>query len=371
MGKCMAIRGEMSSRVKSVKKVTLKDVAEYCGVSPMTVSRILNNQGLVAKETAARIRKAVRQLNYTPNLVAKSLRMNKTHTFGLVMSDGTHLLFGRLIHSIMEAATEVGYSVLTANTNRNPELEQRSINLLLDKRIDGLILCAPYTVNDEELERMRDMGIPVVVIMRYGDFPADCIASDNDEASYDMVRYLIDNGIRDIYFLNLPKEHPNGRERWLGCRRAMRDNGLPCSKDRVFHVTPGTWGGYEFMKGLIERGLRRGAFVCGCDTIAVGGIKAALEAGIDIPGDMQFCGFDDIDLLDFLNVPLTTMRQRVEEMGRESVRLLVERQGGGAWKSEPARLRLPCDLVVRRSTDAEVSGVAKHAAVPGLHHTKK
>ncbi len=371
MEETMAKPASRSARPEAARKTTLKDVARHCGVSPMTVSRILNDQGPVAKETADRVRRAVRELEYTPNLVAKSLRVNKTMTFGLVASDGTHLLFSRLIHSAMEAATEAGYSVLIANTNRDPALERSSINLLLDKRIDGLILMAPASVGDDELARLRDRGVPVVVIMRNGGFPVDRIVSDNVNAARELVEYLIRRGARDITLLGLPRDHPNGRERWEGYRRAMRKHGLPCDGDRVFHLMPGVWNGYEFVRDLVAGGRRQGAFVCGCDSIAVGGIKAALDAGLDVPGDMQFCGFDDIDMLDFLNVPLTTMRQRVEEMGRESVKMLVERQKPGAREAAPVRVELPCDLIVRRSTDPGAASTAILPTRPGLDCSKR
>jgi DNA-binding LacI/PurR family transcriptional regulator len=371
MEESMAKTGLRSARTVVAKTTTLKDVARHCGVSPMTVSRILNNRNLAAKETADRVHQAARELKYTPNLVAKSLRLNKTLTFGLVASDGTHLLYSRLIHNVMEAATRAGYSMLIANTNRNPELESRSINMLLDKRIDGLILMAPYDVRRDELKKAHDLGVPVVVIMRDGDFPADYIVSDNAGAARELVNYLIGLGILDITFLNLPKNHPNGRERWRGYHRAMHEHGLPCGKDRMFHLTPGVWSGYEFMRNLIACGRRNGAFVCGCDSIAVGGIKAALDADIDVPGDMQFCGFDDIDMLDFLNVPLTTMRQRVEEMGSESIRMLLSRQDSEALGVDPIRLRLPCDLIVRRSTDPNAVNPTFFPGRPGLDYTRQ
>ncbi len=336
---------------KPARKTTLKDVARACDVSPMTVSKMLNGKGGVSKETAKRIWKAIRQLNYTPNMIAKSLRVNKTLTFGVVTSDSSELLFPKMISGIIDAATASDYSVVIANSNQNQAREDQSIKVLLNKRIDGIILAAPFRVDMERVEAIQNFGIPLVLCMRSTELPIDFIASDNHNGGYRLVQHLIDTATpenREFHFVNLPRDHHNGQERLVGMRQALADNHIQYDDNRARYVKPAFEAGTAAMRELIGNGLRRGTVVCGFDVIAVGAIQAALEAGLRVPEDVRVTGYDDIEMLDYLNVPLTTMRQDVYRMGQEGVRMLLRRI------EEPngplAQIRLDCELVPRRST---------------------
>ncbi len=326
----------------------MKDVAESCGVSPMTVSKTLNGKGGVSKETSRRIREAVRRLGYAPNLVAKSLRVRETRTIGVVTSDSSDLLFSKMIKGIVDAAAAADYSVIIANTNQSEEMESKAIRTLLNKRIDGIVLAAPFRVDRRRLAEIAGFGTPAVLLMRSTRLPVDFVASDNYQGGYEALSYLVGGGHRDIRLLSLPRGHENGEERLEGYRRAMFDHGVPYREEDVVFVRPEVGCGYRAMAGLIEGGVRTGTIVCACDIIAVGAIQAALDAGIEVPGAMRFCGYDDIEMLDYLHVPLTTMRQQVYEMGREGVRLLLERMANPDLP--PVRKRLPCEMIVRKSS---------------------
>lgn len=342
-------QGSMTRRLRSDgRQTTLRDVAEHCGVSTMTVSKILNGKGGVSKETARRIRKAMAELHYTPNLVAKSLRVNRTRTFGVVTSDSSELLFAKMIKGIIDEAADCDYSVIMANTNQTYELERESVTVLLNKRIDGLVLAAPFKQDPELFDEIRSFGIPFVLLMRSSTLDVDFVSSDNVQGAYDMVSYLIGKGERDIRFLNLHRDHQNGEERRRGYQRALADNGIAYDESKVHYIIPEIECARQAMAELIRSGVRTGAFFCGCDIIAVGAIQAVLDAGLTIPGDIRICGFDDIAMLDYLNVPLTTMRQQVYEMGREGIRLLLARLDNP--DASPVRTLLPCELVVRKST---------------------
>lgn len=331
-----------------VKKTTLKDVAKMCDVSPMTVSKMLNGKGGVSKETSKRIWKAIRQLNYTPNLIAKSLRVNKTLTFGVVTSDSSELLFPKMIKGIVDAAANADYSVIIANTNQSQERESESIRVLLNKRIDGILLAAPFRMDLDRVNEIASFGVPTVLLMRSSTLPVDFVSSDNYQGGYDVLSYLVRKGHRDIKLLCLPREHRSGEERREGYRQAMIDHGVPYREEDVVFVRPEVSSGYRAMRELIAGGMETGTIVCGCDIIAVGAIQAALDSGIAVPEAMRFCGYDDIEMLDYLHVPLTTMRQQVYEMGREGVRLLLERMDNP--DSPPVQKRLPCEMIVRKSS---------------------
>ena len=331
-----------------VRKATLKDVAELCGVSTMTISRFLNNKGFVSNAVSARIRKAVAELGYTPNLVAKSLRDNRTLTLGMVITDSSDLLFSRMTKGVVDAASAEDYSVMITNAQQSGELQRKSITMLLNKRIDGLILGAPYPLPDEQVRELRSHGIPVVILMRTNNQGIDFVNSDNFKGAYDMLCHILGMGIRDIHFINLYHRNPNGEERRVAQRKAMIEHGLPYDEDRMIFSYPSIEAGAEAMRELLARGVRSGAVVCGGDVLAIGAIETCLAAGVRVPEDIRICGFDDSDMLNYLKVPLTTMRQDVCGMALNGVRILLERQRdpGG----EQVRMRLPCEMIVRQST---------------------
>lgn len=330
------------------KKATMKDVALLCNVSSMAVSKVLSGKGGISKETAERIRAAAKKLNYRPNLIAKSLRMNATRTLGVVISDSSHLLFAKMLKAIGDSADDNGYSIIISNTGQSPEREKKSIRTLMEKRIDGLLLAAPIHVDEESMAEVRDGGIPVALLMRSGGDNFDTVINDNYLGAYQMVDYMAKTGSNRIYMINLPRESQSGRERLRGYKRALKDNGIPFNAKDVCYCQPYIEDGRASMLALLERGVRSGAVFCGCDVVAIGAIRAAIEKGVQIPGDIRIGGYDDIELLDDLRVPLTTMRQPVHDMGVAGIELLLRRIRDP--DRAPERIVMPSELIIREST---------------------
>ena len=333
---------------KEKKKATLRDIARMCDVSPMAVSMAINHKTGISKKTAEKIWKAIRKLNYTPNMVAKSLRVSSTKTIGVIISDSSHLLFTKLLKSVGDAAEAAGYSIIMASTDQNPERERNAIDVLLNKRIDGLLLAAPILTDDAKILDVINFGIPVVMIMRSSTFDVDCVCTDNFNGAYAITDYLAKTGSRTIHMINLPRASQSGAERLRGYRQALLDNGMKCDLRSVPHVGPQIADGKEAMNKLLDKGVKEGAVFCGCDLIAIGAMEAALSRGLKIPGDLRICGFDDIEMLDHLAVPLTTMRQPIEQMAHISLNLLFDRIRDPSRKT--GRVALPSELIIRRST---------------------
>ncbi len=330
-----------------MKKATLRDVAERCGVSSMTVSRFLNSTCVVSPAVSAKIRKAVAELDYTPNLIAKSLRDRKTLSIGMVITDSSDLLFSRMTKSVIEAADDAGYSVIMANAQQQRELQRKSITMMLGKRIDGLVLGAPYPLPDAQVREIRSHGIPVVILMRTNDQGIDFVNSDNEAGGYEIVRHILARGWRNIHFLNLYRLNPNGAERGVGNRRALREAGLPYTKGMCSVSYPSIEEGRKATHALLARGVRPEVLVCGGDVLAIGAVEACLEAGLRVPEDIRICGFDDSSMLDYLKVPLTTMRQDVNRMAWEGIRILLSRRENP--EGEQVRMLFPAELVQRKS----------------------
>ncbi len=331
-----------------VKKVTLKDIARKCNVSIMTVSLALNGKKGVSKKTTEKIRSAIREFDYTPNMIARSLRVSATNAIGLVTSDSSHFLFAKLLKTIGNIAEEAGYSIVIANTDQNPDRERRAIEVLINKRIDGLFLAAPIFPSDEGVEYAFNHGTPIVMAMRTSKLDIDSVCNDNFSGAYGAVEYLIKSGSRRIGMIGLPETSQSGSERLRGYRRALSNNGMRLSARLVRHVEPQIVDGEQAMREWLGYGVKVDAVVCGCDLIAIGVMKAIREEGLKIPDDIRVCGFDDIELLEHLAVPLTTVRQPIEMMARTGFMMLIERIKSP--KLPARRIVLPGELVVRSST---------------------
>lgn len=332
-----------------IKRVTLKDVAKEAGVSAMAVSKVLNDKGGISRETAERILEAVKRLNYRPDNIAKSLRVQETRTIGVVISDSSQLVFTQVMRGIQDAAAERGHSVIIANSDQNAEKEKKAVDVLLSQRIDGLILAAPLRHRQEELEELRAFHTPTVVLMRSSSGTGiDSVENDNFQGGYDIVNYLLNTGSRDIHFISLPRSSQPSQMRLRGYKQAYYDHGLKFDDNRVSYSEPYIPDGYAAMEKLLDSGLSKGTICCGCDLIAIGVIQAIRDRGFQVPVDFRVTGYDDIDLMDYLSVPLTTIRQPKYEIGYESVRLLFERMQDQSRISRNIALR--SELVIRKST---------------------
>lgn len=328
---------------------TLKDVAREVGLSVMAISKALNGKGGVSEASMARILEAVRRLNYTPNSIAKSLRMGGSGSIGVVVSDSSHAVFATVVKGIEETAAARGYSIILCNTDQDREREMRAIEVLRSKRIDGLVLAASKLTRASDLPFLRSTGIPIVFVIRRSETrELDYVVNDNVLGSYLMASHLVERAGAQPRFINLPEDSPSGDDRLVGYRQALEERGLAFDPGMVMRVSPTIDEGRRAMGAIIASGERSGAIFCGCDMIAIGVIEAILERGLGVPGDFLVGAYDDIDFAPYLRVPLTTVRQPKYEIGRAGAELLIERI---ADPSLPARqLILKPELVLRQSS---------------------
>lgn len=330
------------------KKVTIKDIAAEAGVSMMTVSKVLNARGSVSVKTRDRIMAIAGRLHYRPNQIARSLRAKETRTLGVVVSDSSQLVLAKVIRSIEETAAAAGYSVIVANTGQDPEKEKVAIELLLNKQIDGLILAAPLCTEPQQMQVLAGSGTPLVLLMRTSDvIEVSSVVNDNEQGGYEIVRHLLGHNRLPIRFLSLPQQSQSGHSRRLGYSRALAEQNMTLDAAAVIFCQPAIEAGRAAMDSLLDSGFSAGAICCGCDLIAIGAIRAIQDRGLSVPKDLAVTGYDDIDLAEFLSVPLTTMRQPKTELGREGVRLLLEQIADPG--RAPRRLILLSTLIIRAS----------------------
>jgi LacI family transcriptional regulator len=329
---------------------TMNDVARVAKVSIATVSHVINGTRFVSAERAERVHAAMRELGYTPDATARSLRVGRTDTIGLVIPDTSNPFFAALARWIEEAGFESGYTTILANSNERPDREHRYVSTLVSKRVDGLIL-APSRGDHGTLTRLLESaGIPVVVVDRDASLPnADIVVYDNEGGSEEATRYLIELGHKDIACVAGPADATTAAERVQGFRQALGEAGLLLSESAVVESDFHFWGGRQATARLLDGGVRFTALFAANDLMAAGAIRELNARGKSVPYDVSVIGFDDAPLSEMISPALTTMRQPLQDMAHTAVSLLLNRLRGTDGTA-PVRRVLPTSLVIREST---------------------
>jgi LacI family transcriptional regulator len=324
---------------------TIADVAVKAGVSTATVSRVLAGVGRARPETRARVLQAARELDYRPSEVARSLQRRSTQTLGLIITDIENPYFPQLVRSVEDAARAAGYSVLLCNAADDPEREASYLDLLVERRVDGLVIAAS-SLGARHGDWLTAPPIPVVLVNTAApeaDVPS--IMSDNEGGARMVTRHLIDLGHKRFGYLMPPPRNVDAPERLAGVRKALRDAGIPSDALEVARGEALVWGGEVAADQLLDRAPETTAFVAYNDLMAIGALRALRRRGRRVPAESSVAGFDDVALAAYVDPPLTTIAQRTEEMGRWAVTHLVGEDAIG-----PSSVRLPVDLQVREST---------------------
>jgi DNA-binding LacI/PurR family transcriptional regulator len=328
---------------------TMNDVARVADVSIATVSHVVNGTRFVSPERVERVHAAMRELDYTPDATARSLRVGRTDTIGLVVPDNSNPFFAELARWIEDAGFEAGYTTILANSNERPYRERRYINTLLSKRVDGLII-TPTAESDNQalIASLRKAQIPIVVMDRDVTLPmADVVLYDDASGSGDVARHLLELGHRKFACIAGPPGVP--AERLEGFRSALREADIEVPDAAVvagdFHFPSGR----DATAKLLKTGKAFTALFAANDLMAAGAIRALTEHGLSVPDDVSVVGFDDAPIAEMISPPLTTVRQPLQDMADIAVSLLLARVSNNAAKKRTRRV-LRTSLVVRDST---------------------
>ena len=302
--------------------MTIKDIANLAGVSIATVSKVINGKDQnISDKTRNKVLEIVEREGYIPNGVAKSLKIRRTKTIGLIMPDVTNPFFADLARGAEDAAQKKGYSLILCNTDNKMKKEEKYLSVLKEKMVDGIIMTSSENNLTSQFKRPR---VPMVLVDR--DISADKnigrITVDSEKASYDATAYLIGQGCRNIGFISSRKTNRPSVDRLRGYKRALKENGLQLEEHKIFLDSYSVESGVKGALTLLLAGHIDG-ICCGNDLIAMGAMKALQEKGIRIPHDIKIIGFDDIYIAQYMNPPLTTIKQPIYELGQEAVRMLV------------------------------------------------
>ncbi|WP_447038722.1 substrate-binding domain-containing protein [Vibrio alginolyticus] len=328
---------------------TMKDIAKLAGVSTSTVSHVINKTRFVSEEISERVNNAAKELNYyAPSALARSLKVNRTKTIGMLVTTSTNPFFGEVVKGVERSCYQKGYSLILCNTEGDNERMRQSINTLLQKRVDGLILMCSSLEGEriDVFERYPD--IPVVV-MDWGPmlFTSDKIQDNSLRGGYLAAKYLIDCGHTEIGCITGPLIKHQAQMRYEGYKRAMNEAGLEFNPNWIIESDFECEGGYQAFKKMAQRGALPSSIFVSNDMMAMGVINAANELDIKVPEDLSIIGYDDIHIAKFMSPSLTTIHQPKYRLGQAAVETLVRRLDD---KSNDAQVvQLEPTLVVRNS----------------------
>jgi len=327
---------------------TMKQVAQRAGVSISTVSHVINNTRVVSSDVRARVQRVIDELRYIPSAVARSLKNDKTDTIGVLVPNNSNPYFAELIRWIEDAAFQRGYNMILCNAHGGADKQTAYLRLLMEKRIDGLVLVASGADDEQEL-MLRHEAVPIVQLERaLPGLEADVVYAGQEEGAWQATRHLIGLGRRAIACVSGPPDLPRARERVAGYLRAMAEAGLEVPPGRVVHDAFTSAGGHAAFSRLLDQPHPPSAVFVTSDLMALGGLCAAGRLGLRIPAELSVIGYDDIEGAGYASPPLTTVAPPKRDMARLAIELLIERIRGNARPLH--REALGSTLVVRAST---------------------
>jgi len=303
----------------------MKDIARDLGVSLMTVSKALRSHNDISEATRRRVQQRARELDYQPNWVAQSLVTRRTYLIGLVIPDLMHSFFAEVAQGVARKFEPLGYQVVISNSEENPAAEARQLELLLNRKVDGLIVASAQTRKDVEVfDRIRRRRIPLVLIDRKPPaFQGNFVGGRDEEVGRLATAHLIEQGCQRIAHIRGPAV-ATGVGRLRGYSKALSDAGLAMPGNYVVTGLHHDASGYDAMRQLLARDPRPDGVFCYNDPVAAGAIRAILQAGLSVPQDIAIVGAGNVHYSDLLKVPLSTVDQSSTEIGNSAAELLVE-----------------------------------------------
>ena len=327
---------------------TMKDVARLAGVSTSTVSHVINNNRFVSEGVREKVEQAIRHLNYAPSALARSLKINQTHTIGMLLTTSSNPFYAEVVRGVEESCYQRGYSLILCNTAGDEERMNRSLETLMQKRVDGLlIMCTESPLPSADI-LTRYPSIPAVM-MDWAPFEGrGDIIQDNALLGGELAtQHLIDSGYTRIACIAGPQDKTPARMRLEGYRNAMTKSGLAILPGYVVNGDFEFQGGYNGMVELLALETPPEAVFTSNDAMAVGVYHALYQAGMQVPQQMAVMGYDDIELARYLTPPLSTIHQPKDALGELAIDTLLHRLSNPDASQQT--LVLTPELVVRGS----------------------
>jgi DNA-binding LacI/PurR family transcriptional regulator len=331
-------------------QITIKDIASELGISPSTVSKALKGHRDISSSTKKSVRDLAEKWNYKPDQIALSLKSGLSKTIGVIVPEIVHYFFSTVISGIEDLAYDSGYTVMFCQSSELYEREVKAVETLLSSRVDGILVSVTkVTENFDHFRKIKDNGIPLVFFDRIcDDIDTDKVIVDDEIGAYEAVNHLIKIGCKNIIHLSGPPTLNIGKNRKDGYLRALRENNLPLNENNIIRCDS-MEDATLVVPGLLKRITRPDGFFAVNDLTAAATMKIIMNMGYNVPNDIAVVGFTSGMISDITNPTLTSVEQHGYLVGKEAVRLLIDRLG--------KRLDLPfqtkiikTELVIKGST---------------------
>jgi LacI family transcriptional regulator len=332
--------------------VNIRDVAKRAGVAPITVSRFINNPELCSRETRMRVEAAIAELGFVPNRLASGLRSRRTNTLALILTDITNPFFTTIARGVEDIASEAGYTVIFCNTDESVSKEKMYLQMLLERRVDGILL-VPARNGLDSTALIRKQNVPIVLLdRRLPELMADVVRCDSEGGAYELTRLLLSLGHREIAILNGPKDVSTSSDRLAGYRRALTEAGIPPGPKREYNGAFNQASGFEMTRKALVEAQKPTALFAANNFIAFGALKALHELGLRVPEDIAVVGFDDLPSA-LVTIPfLTVAAQPAYEMGSRAIEILLKKLVEGP-SDQYQEVVLPAEIVIRQSSGGQ------------------
>lgn len=329
---------------------SIKDVAREANVSIATVSRVLNNVDVVNEDTKKRVLEAIKKLDYRPNIVARSLKTQKTSTIGIIIPDISNAIYPEVVRGAEDVANIYNYNIMLCNTDLDPEKEIEYLRVLGEKMVDGVIYIS-NSLEKNVMKTIKDSNMPLVLIETDGtetNFPSVII--DNKQAAMDSVDYLFKKGNRKIAYIGISDDVINASAiRHQGYMAALEKNNIPYDENIIYlcNCSLKAEDGYKAMTSILEKTKDIDAVFCVNDEIAMGAINALRDKELNVPEDVSVMGFNNTRGAEFFYPRLTTVTQPLYDMGSVATRMLIKKINNEPLDKE--LFILPYEIIERDS----------------------
>jgi LacI family transcriptional regulator len=338
-----------------MKETTLKEIAEVLGISVTTVSKALQHKPDVSKKTIEKVLALAEELNYTPNSFAVNLRTKESKTIGLIIPEVVHHFFSNVIKGIIAEAEKNGYLVIILQSNESLELEKKQVALLINKRVDGIIMSlSNESNNDFHIKEILRKEIPFVQFDKISKLiPSSKVIINDQKAAMEAVQHLIDKGCKKIAHIRGLENPQNSIDRFIGYKKALEKNGIPYDSKLVYTCKSITFEqGVEFAKQVVEENLEIDGIFIITDLVAIGVLAHFNEIGIQVPNQIAIIGFSNWFVSQVITPKLSTVDQPNYEMGVAAFTLLLEemicRKNGLPFL--PRTIELETSIIERESS---------------------
>ncbi|GIN63336.1 LacI family transcriptional regulator [Robertmurraya siralis] len=334
-------------------QISIKEIAKLCDVSVATVSRVINNNGRFSEETRKKVLDVIEKYQYSTNTVAKTLRMNKSKTIGIIVPDISNEFFSTIVHEIESYFFDRGFSTFICNTDKSKEKEMAYITSLDSKMVDGLICIS----GQEEIEAsLLSRDIPIVTIDRRPRMTNNLamIESDHFNGGYLATKHLIDRGCKSIIVLTKKSNLSSVNDRVEGFKKALAEHSYPFTSHSIVETADDRKHNIEKARNAIHEELKNGRTFDGVfatnDWLALGVVRELLDSNLKVPEDVKVVGFDDDTIANYSEIPLTTIRQDVHKIAEVTSELFYNLLTEENAVINKKHIKIPVELIVRKTT---------------------